>query len=683
MIKKILIVATLSLLFLLVACRNEMPGDSDPVSGADTTTPASSMQPTTRAEEGSNDEAIQLRLLVSEHRTAAYRSLASRFEEENPDIQVELVTQSQLLNAKEGTTFAPEEYPRRKAEGADVITTGTGRLDVSQGLRLDLTPFIEADGTFDENDFYPGLLDRYRWDGGIWALPASATFELIVFNKDLFDEAGYPYPEPGWSWADFLDTALALTKRDQTNQVTQWGYVDWTIGQALFPKSVTGPLLDASVTPPQSRLDHPQFISGVKWYSDLFLVHQVAPLPRTQEELDSFLTQADTLIKQDQAAMWKRDVLFLLTSNQEDNLGFVPLPEGTEVGTGSMAISAGTRHPAAAWRLLSFLNQQMRRDITGAPTGVPARRSVAAASGFYEEIDEELATAIEYALAHALPPSNEFGVGPVTSAFMEALRQILVGRLSVAEALAQAQVQAEAGLADALLAQENVTLAPPLAVAPADTPPAERENRTTITFAPLGEPFNWQAYRDLAQQFTEANPGLVVEIEPSSPYAAPTTFAGVAANTDCFEWSSSINRGTTETAVLSLEPFFDADPVLAPADFFDAALAQFTAQEQLLGLPATINTAVIAYNRDLFEEAGLAPPASDWTIDDFRETAVALTQGAGEDKQYGYIPHHFETLDFINMASWLGAPLLDDGQQPPAPVSPIRPPWPLCAGTRI
>jgi ABC-type glycerol-3-phosphate transport system substrate-binding protein len=59
-------------------------------------------------------------------------------------------------------------------------------------------------------------------------------------------------------------------------------------------------------------------------------------------------------------------------------------------------------------------------------------------------------------------------------------------------------------------------------------------------------------------------------------------------------------------------------------------------------------------------------PSMDWTTDDFMATAVALTQGEGEGKQYGFVGEVYELNDLVFMAERLGAKLVDDSVDPPA-----------------
>ncbi len=60
------------------------------------------------------------------------------------------------------------------------------------------------------------------------------------------------------------------------------------------------------------------------------------------------------------------------------------------------------------------------------------------------------------------------------------------------------------------------------------------------------------------------------------------------------------------------------------------------------------NNMIIHYNTQMFDDAGLAPPAPDWSWDDFLETAKALTTGEGDSKVFGF------GLPFFNfgMAPW-------------------------------
>jgi multiple sugar transport system substrate-binding protein len=77
-----------------------------------------------------------------------------------------------------------------------------------------------------------------------------------------------------------------------------------------------------------------------------------------------------------------------------------------------------------------------------------------------------------------------------------------------------------------------------------------------------------------------------------------------------------------------------ADPAFGWEDFFAASRDAATVDGRVLGIPALIDNLAIVYNKDLFAEAGIEEPQADWTWDDFRTAAKALTDPA--TKQYGF-----------------------------------------------
>jgi multiple sugar transport system substrate-binding protein len=125
--------------------------------------------------------------------------------------------------------------------------------DSFKGAWLDLQPFIDSTN-YDLSDFDPALVDFYRvQDEGQLGLPFAIFPSFIIFNKDLFDEAGLPYPpseygqpyvdENGvskeWNMDTLREVAMKLTVdssgRDALNpdfnsdSIVQFGFMNqWT-----------------------------------------------------------------------------------------------------------------------------------------------------------------------------------------------------------------------------------------------------------------------------------------------------------------------------------------------------------------------------------------------------------------------------------------------------------------------
>lgn len=57
------------------------------------------------------------------------------------------------------------------------------------------------------------------------------------------------------------------------------------------------------------------------------------------------------------------------------------------------------------------------------------------------------------------------------------------------------------------------------------------------------------------------------------------------------------------------------------------------------GMPTTASDFMIAYNKDIFDKAGLPYPTDDWTWDDFSATAKQVSSGEGANRVYGIVSH--------------------------------------------
>lgn len=172
-----------------------------------------------------------------------------------------------------------------------------------------------------------------------------------------------------------------------------------------------------------------------------------------------------------------------------------------------------------------------------------------------------------------------------------------------------------------------------------------------------------QPYRELASRFQEVHPHITVELKTLES-GAGRTMKNIAESADCFSWGPDFQEPGNLEAILNLGPFLETEPALAD-DFYPSLLKQFTRQGQLWGLPYQAMPEVIRYNRDLFDAAGLNYPAVDWTTDDFTEAARALTRGAGEEKQYGFVGTPFDLFELMLLLERRGARLIDGSVDPP------------------
>ncbi len=664
----------LSIVMLLTACGSAT--SPEPV-----TDPANSPGDSSDVTAGNDSATTILTFAVSMMDQNRYDSLIDAFEAEHPDVHVSTVSIEEMLGTGPGGFNWPDDAYLRLAAAADVIGASATRQAVQQGALLDLTDFFESDPNLKADAFYPGVLESVQWEGGTWSLPVEVTYPLITFDKSLFDAAGVAYPEPGWTWDDFLATAQALTV-GSGDAVSQWGFVEPSFDPVTFVQAKAGLLFNADAYPPTARLDDAAVVSAVRWYTDLFLTHNVSPYYSTSGEGGPgrmFSNEGMRLIADNQAAMW-----FMASGGgfqvrfegrpgqqQQTTTGVVPFPVGradddtTPAVVDGLSISAGTQKANLAWEWISFLAQQpagQRGPFNALSTGtVPALPSVAVAAGYWDNLDEDFAAALQYATEHATIDTYD-GTGYDT--FRAAVVSVMDDGVAIETALADAQSEVEAAI-------ESEVAAAPTPVT--DLIVAEEEQQALnagaviISFG-LSEGrgrFGEQSLSTLIDQFQAAHPNIIVEVDTPEGFRGQLGLADMAAEYDCFQASPSFDDESL-AAIVNMEPFLATDSAISKDDFFSSVLEQFTYQGQLWGLPGSVTVNLMNYNKDLFDAAGLAYPSAGWTTSDFLELAVALTQGEeAEDKQYGYVPSSFGVNDLVSIMDRLGADMLDESVDPP------------------
>ncbi|MCL4869816.1 MAG: extracellular solute-binding protein [Anaerolineae bacterium] len=618
--KRISITLLLCLLFL-TACKR---------SGADDSPLQSTVSPVTTT-------FTTITLAVAEANLSGYRPLIEQFEAQHSHIRVRLVAESEIVSTEEPDRIAA------LASSADLFAYSP-TIHENQQYLLDLRPLLNADPTFDVNDFLPGLLDS---EDSMWSLSVAASYPLIFFDKTAFDAAGLAYPEPGWTLDEFLAAARALT-RWEGDEVVQWGYVPFQV-QPLLATQLAAPL----VVNGQPRLTDPDVADALQWLADLFTLHEVSPWlenykPPALQEAGG--PDPISLVREGWAAMWSADHTVWQFGFADENIGLTTIPRSQQGYAADavrygFAISRGTAQPQAAWALLTFLSQQPPVDSL-IDMLLPARRSVAAADGFWNRVPAVMVDPLQYA-------ANNNTILRFTPAGVDTMRGALTAVITDNQPVPDALDQARAmGAGQPVVAEADTPL---VVAAPPDEPTTNAEPLIEILFATTVN--ETPVHQELAKVFNQEQSYIRVTVRHLEP---GQNVHGRITGVDCFTGSAA-NIVNTQTASLirSLDPLFELDPELNPDDFYTTTTAVLTQQGQLLGLPAWIRIPLIQYNRELFAVAGVPPPPLDWTLNEFLQTAQALTDPALE--QYGYIDWYLLSPFSFGPAQF-GVKLIDNSE---------------------
>ncbi len=149
------------------------------------------------------------------------------------------------------------------------------------GVLLNLAPFAARVGLRLE-EFFPNVLSMFSRGDSVLAFPKGFSPVVYYYNRTLFDAAGIPYPQDGWTVDEFLQTAQALTRDlDGDGTTDQWGTaVDrrFHAWQAML-WSGGGDILTPDGRRATGALDAPETVRALEFLTALATVHRVAPRP--------------------------------------------------------------------------------------------------------------------------------------------------------------------------------------------------------------------------------------------------------------------------------------------------------------------------------------------------------------------------------------------------------------------
>jgi multiple sugar transport system substrate-binding protein len=242
---------------------------------------------------------------------------------------------------------------------------------MDNGVLANHTPFIEADPDFDLSNYFENTLELMRRGERIYGVPLDFTPMVMYYNKKLFDQAGVPYPQSGWTWDEFLATARKLTIRSQdADTPAQFGFAFENIMPfwVLWLWNAGGDVLDPSGKRASGYLDSPETIAAVQFLVDLMHKHHVASTLQEAKVLgvDPFRSG---LAAMDLKGHWK----MIDYGADGMDVGVVGLPtrlprRETVVYVSGLSVTARAKHPKLAWEYVKFMTSkgvQVRRVASG------------------------------------------------------------------------------------------------------------------------------------------------------------------------------------------------------------------------------------------------------------------------------------------------------------------------------
>jgi multiple sugar transport system substrate-binding protein len=155
---------------------------------------------------------------------------------------------------------------------------------------------------------------------------------------------------------------------------------------------------------------------------------------------------------------------------------------------------------------------------------------------------------------------------------------------------------------------------------------------------PQSEALEYLSLQKIVNQFNSSHPGIHVTMQyHNSDLALQQATVALQGNK---QPDIAYMYGTNMPQIAQAPKLVDLtsrvqDPSYDWNDFFPGERAVATVGGKVLGVPALVDNLMIVYNKDLFKAAGLPTPSPDWTWDDVRTDAKALTDTSKQ--QFGLV----------------------------------------------
>jgi sn-glycerol 3-phosphate transport system substrate-binding protein len=317
-----------------------------------------------------------------------------------------------------------------------------------------IVPFEDlAKGPEDQawmKSFFPAFMKNSQTGGKTWGIPFQRSTIVLYWNKEAFREAGLDPSRPPTSWTEQVEYARKLTRRDAAGNVTQWGLQVPSSGFPywLFQGFTTqNDVLLMNEAGTQTAYDRPGVIDALQYWVDLSGKHKVMA-PGVIE----WGTTPKDFFEKKTAMMWTTTGnLTNVRNNAKFEFGVAMLPagkrRGSPTGGGNFYVfkKATPAQQAAAVRFARWMTSPERAAQWGIETGYVAVRADAWQTPAMKKYVEGFpaAAVARDQLPHAVAELSTHENQRVTKALNDGLQAALTGAKSPAQAMKDAQAEAE------------------------------------------------------------------------------------------------------------------------------------------------------------------------------------------------------------------------------------------------
>ncbi len=203
---------------------------------------------------------------------------AADFEKENPNIKVRPIYAGSY---QETIVKALTAHKSGTPPVTSVLLSTDMFTLIDEDAIVPFDDFIRTDADREWlKSFFPAFMENSQTGGKTWGIPFQRSTVVLYWNKEMFREAGLDPEKPPQNWAEQVEFAQKLTKRDASGAVTQWGI---QIPSSGFPywlfqglSTQAGSIL-ANSAGDRTDFTNPAVLEALQYWIDLAQKHKVHP----------------------------------------------------------------------------------------------------------------------------------------------------------------------------------------------------------------------------------------------------------------------------------------------------------------------------------------------------------------------------------------------------------------------
>ncbi|PSO65604.1 MAG: ABC transporter substrate-binding protein [Cyanobacteria bacterium QH_2_48_84] len=318
---------------------------------------------------------VTIKVLIQALEAEQLQPIVEEFEKQNPDINLDIIEAPNETNQVEDlytSAFLLGESPYDLVY-MDIVWVPKF---AASGWLMPLSDRVSQE---ELEQFLNGDVNGGTYEGELYRMPFRSDVGMLYYRTDWLKQAGYKPPET-------FDDLVQISQDLQSRDTVEWGYL-WQGKQyeglsAMFVEILEG-FGGFWVDPDTLKvgLDQPEAIQGAEFLRSLIKKNISPPGITTYAEPAThrlFINGESVFLRN-----WPYVYGLALDSPIEGEFAIKEMPHSRQGSSGAsqggwgLGISANTKHPEEAWRVVEFLSKAETQKEYSLRTGyLPSRRAL-------------------------------------------------------------------------------------------------------------------------------------------------------------------------------------------------------------------------------------------------------------------------------------------------------------------